>query len=469
MRLLSTLYLYLFLTGTFYLFPTVGIGDECRWLSAAEKTNFGKVGRDGKTGRNGEPGRNSDNLTIFADGSPLTVNLVGQTGNNGEDGEIGQAADCPELPANQNRNLKGADGGNGGNGGDGGVGGDGGALTIYATDISFLRQVTVNASGGAGGQPGRGGVGGEGCQCGQNYWSNQICRGRPGDRDYNCTTQEFRCQNGLIGRNGSAGRVGQNGRKGKLTLIKLDRPLTPDQPSVSVPLQELKDRGAILSRNKWQTQKDAASLFAPSSVIEDEYLVLEERIEKSFLLIWNAPQAFDDFAKRRITLNLDEQNNIQPALSDEIWLQSSTQQKGNVTELIVYNAILAEDVTRLKSEGISGSGGSLELFIQDNASQSSLVATEFKIKYRVSRFGSEFTTPATGNYVTRYEGDVPSELVTFDGNRFTIAVGQLPIPPESLKAGVSIEIELTALRSFANYSKQQRLTIQEVIKSSRRR
>jgi hypothetical protein len=245
--------------------------------------------------------------------------------------------------------------------------------------------------------------------------------------------------------------------------------LTPDQPSVTVPLQELKDRGAILSRNKWQTQKGAQSLFAAGSAIEDEYLMLEERVEKSFLLIWNAPQAFDNFAKRRITLNLDEQNNIQPALSEEIWLQSSTQQKGNVTELIVYNAILAEDVTRLKSEGISGSGGSLELFIQDNASQSSLIATEFKIKYRVSRSSSDFATPTTGNYVTRYEGDVPSELVTFDGNRFTIAVGQLPLPPESLKAGTPIEIELTALRSFANYSKQQRLTIQEVIKSTRRR
>jgi hypothetical protein len=234
-------------------------------------------------------------------------------------------------------------------------------------------------------------------------------------------------------------------------------------------MQELRDRGAILSKNKWETRTGAVALFAPGSVIEDQYLALKERVEKSLLLIWNAPQPFNTFANRRITLGLDEQNNMQVTVPDQVWLQSSTQQKGNVTELIVYNAILEEDVTRLKSEGISGSGPNLELLIADNGGQSSLIATEFKIKYRVSRSGSESGTLTSGDYFTRYEGDVPPELVTFDGNRFTIAVGQLALSPEFLKAGTHIEIELTALRSFANYSKQQRILVQDVIKSSRRR
>jgi hypothetical protein len=263
--------------------------------------------------------------------------------------------------------------------------------------------------------------------------------------------------------------VGKDGRLGKLTLINLDRPLTPDQPGLTVAMQELKDRGAILSKNQWETRKGAVALFAPGSVIEDEYLALQTRIEKSFLLIWNAPQAFSTFAKERLTLGLDRENKIQVIVPEPVWLQSSTQQKGNVTELIVYNAILESEVTRLKSQGIAGSGTDLALFILDNAGQSSLIATEFKIKYRVSRSGSESGTFSSGDYTTRFEGTVPPELVTFDDNQFTIAVGQLAIAPEFLKPGTAIEIELTALRSFANNSKQQRIIVQEVIKSSRRR
>ena len=470
MGFLKSFPLSLFLFTSSYFLPISSTGDECEWLAqAAETQNLGAVGQAGKTGKNGENGKNSDNLTIFADGIPVNLNLSGQNGNSGENGEAGKDSNCPEQPQNINRNLQGANGGNGGDGGDGGNGGDGGALTIYSTDVSFLRQMTINASGGKGGQPGPGGAGSQGCHCQQPYWTNQTCKGRPGDANYSCTTQEFRCQDGLNGKDGTQGRVGKDGRNGKLTLINFDRPLTPDQPSSTVAMQELKDRGVILSKNIWETRKGAVALFAPGSVIEDQYLALQERIEKSFLLIWNAPQPFNSFATRRVTLGLDEQNNIQVTVPDKVWLQSSTQKKGNVTELVIYNAILEEDVTRLKSDGISGSGPNLELFILDNGGQSSLIATEFQIKYRVTRAGSDSSTINSGDYSTRYEGKIPPELVTFDGNQFTIALGQLPIAPEFLKIGTRIEIELTATRSFANYSKQQVLVLQETIKSSRRK
>lgn len=450
-----------------YFIPASSHSSWCSfWLARGEDTkSFGKNGQDGNQGKNGQDGQNSDNLTIFADGSPTTLNLAGQNGLDGEDGGNGNDAPCSNQPQDVTYNLRAPDGGNGGDGGDGGKGGNGGSLTIYASNLANVSQVSVNAVGGKGGQPGKTGIGGKGCQCSQPYWTIQTCTGNPGDSNYNCTTREFNCRDGNDGKNGRTGRTGKDGLLGKLTLINLNKPLEPDQPVATIPMSQLKDKGFILSQNTWETRSGAVSLFAPGSVIADQYLALVERLERSFLLVWNAPQSFSKFANQMVTLNLEENQGRDIVLSDEVWVEATTQKQNNVTQFVVYNAILKKEATQLKSEGLSGVDSSLQLNLVDLANQSNLISTQFRLKYRITRSDPRFRP--VSDYSTRYSGEMPAELVRLNGNRFTLNLGQLPLKPDDLKSKLGVEVDLVATRSFAGYSTEQRVVVHDIIGSFR--
>lgn len=461
MRILGKLSLFLVVL-TFP--PFLPSASKIVWCSrqalGADVKPFGSNGQDGSNAKTGQNGGDSDSLTIFADGSQTTLNLAGQDGLNGENGGNGVDALCSSQPQDASSDLQAPDGGNGGNGGDGGDGGNGGSLTIYSTNPANLKQIYVNAIGGKGGQPGQGGVGGKGCNCAKPYWTLVTCTGKPGDSDYSCSTREFRCRDGQDGRNGSSGRKGREGGLGKLTLVNLNKPLVGDQPTATVAMSDLKEKGYILSRNQWETRSGAASLFAPGSAIAEQYLALVERVERSFLLIWNAPQSFSQFAEQKLTLSLEDQG-ISVKTPDEVWIEATTQEKSEVTELVVYNAILKSEATRLKNEGLSGNGSNLQLTLVDLAEQSNLVATDFEVRYRITRSDPRFRP--ISDYSTRYEGKMPPELISLDGNRFTLNIGQLAIDPNDLKSGLGVEIELVANRSFAGYSTEQKIIVRDII------
>ena len=65
---------------------------------------------------------------------------------------------------------------------------------------------------------------------------------------------------------------------------------------------------------------------------------------------------------------------------------------------------------------------------------------------------------------TRYYGTLPANLISRDGNRFVLALGQLPISARDLVPGVRIEEELTATRSFAGRSAKQKLEKRDEIR-----
>jgi hypothetical protein len=192
----------------------------CSDVLAAEVKTLGESGDTGETGVKGENGRNSDNLTVFADGTSMTLDLAGGNGATGKPGAKGQNAVCEQTTEDVGQNLQGADGGNGGDGGDGGNGGNGASLTIYTSNKEYLKQIYVIAAGGEGGNSGRAGEGGAGCECDRPSWNEETCFGEPGSSDYNCTTAEFRCTDGYSGRKGREGRKGVKGKIGSLTLIK---------------------------------------------------------------------------------------------------------------------------------------------------------------------------------------------------------------------------------------------------------
>ncbi len=433
-------------------------------LLAQAVEDFGQIGANGSVGARGQNGRNSDSLTVFADGSPMTLDLSGENGFAGSDGTEGKKAICGNLAEDIEADLQAANGGNGGDGGDGGNGGNGGALTIYTTDKNYLQDIYVIAAGGEGGEAGKGGMGGVGCKCPTSYWSQQTCTGKPGSSKYSCTTNEYECRDGFEGRKGREGRQGRSGRLGVLTLINLDKSLAPDQPQTNINVGQLKDRGFTLSRNEWETRTGAASLLAPGSIIGDEYQELIARHEHTVLLVWDAPQPVGEFAAQRVTLQLEGDNQARVTFPEDMWLETSELGRDTITEIFVFNAVLEDDVTKLKSEGITGTGEELKLNLIDRAKKSDIITTDFKVKYRVSKSTEEARFRRVFDYRTKYEGEIPASLITQNGDRFTLDIGKLPMAKELLETNTAIEIQLTANRSFAGNSKQQKITVREVIK-----
>ena len=437
----------------------------CNSLARASKVeDFGKRGEDGSGGERGQNGRDSDSLTVFADGSPMTLDLSGEDGFGGNNGTEGTNAACETELKDKSNNLQASNGGHGGDGGDGGVGGAGGSLTVYTTDPSHLQQIYVVATGGEGGEAGIGGEGGEGCKCPVSYWNEQTCKGKPGSSNYSCTTKELQCADGYNGRKGRSGRSGRKGRLGTLTVINLDKSLAPDRPQATLTIGALKDRGFTLSRNEWETKTGATDLLAPGSIVADEYQELIERHESTVLLVWDASQPVAEFAEERITLALDSDNNPNLKFPDDLWLETSEIKRDTISEFFVYNAVKEKDVTRLKHEGISGSGTNLKLNIVDRAGKSDILDTNFSIRYRVSKSANDLGFHRAFDYKTKYEGEVPADVIEKNGDRFTINLGQLPIPEEFLKRGTAIEVRVVANRSLGDkYTKEQKFTVRETI------
>jgi len=425
--------------------------------------SFGKVGSDSSSGQKGQDGRDSDSLTVFADGSPMTLDLSGENGFAGEDGFQGGESLCEEQPEAA-KNLQASDGGNGGDGGDGGTGGNGGSLTVYTTDKSYLQQIYAIAVGGEGGFGGTGGVGGEGCQCSVPYWNKQTCTGKPGSSKYSCTTEEFQCTDGISGRTGREGRVGRNGRLGNLTVINLDKSLAPDQPQTTINVSELKDRGFTLSKNHWETQNGASDLLAPGSIIADQYQELVSRQEHTVLLVWDAAQPVREFANQRVTLALAGEDDVNITFPEELWLETNELKRDKITEVFVFNAILEKDVRRLKSQGLSGVGENLQLALVDKADKSDIINTSFSLKYRVSNSTDDARFRRVTDYKTRYEGEIPPEAIIQNRDRFTLNLGQLPIPTQYLENNTAVELQLTINRSFGDNSAVQKITVRDILK-----
>ena len=425
----------------------------CSSALAAEDS-LGAEGEGGEDGSKGNNGRNSDNLTVFADGSSMTLDLAGGEGAAGETGIKGQNALCEPQGKKVGKDLKGSDGGNGGDGGDGGIGGNAGELTVYTTNKEHLKQIYIIAAGGEGGAPGKAGAGGVGCECDRPYWNEETCFGKPGSPDYNCTTAEFQCTDGYDGKNGRAGRKGRDGKIGNLTLINLDKSLSPDFPEVTAPISELKGRGFTLSRNIWENKDNARSLLAPGSIVADKYKELVARHEHTVLIVWDAPQPVEDFDDYKITLGLKGTNDANIVLPEDLWLETRKVKRDNLTELFVFNAVPADEVADLEIDGLFGKGTDLELDIFDEAEKSALIDTNFTVKYRLGEESEEknFFGQRSTNYQTKYEGEIPPEAIAREGNLFTLKLGKLPIPPQYLQPGLKVEVEVLAKRTLGeNY------------------
>ncbi|AFY49067.1 hypothetical protein Nos7524_3269 [Nostoc sp. PCC 7524] len=430
--------------------------------SAVAYERYETAGRNGTNGRSGRNGRDGDNQTIFVNSSPINLDLSGKDGEDGEDGDRGDRPYCRDQPHQPKHDIYARNGGAGGNGGRGGNGGNGGSLTVYYTNLADLQTILVRANPGAGGRGGRGGNGSVGCRCRQRNWEIETCKGTPGTADYKCTKKRYRCYDGKDGRDGSDGQDGERGRLGILSIVNSKEPLAAETPTVTLNFAELADKKLTLSKNKWILRQGATSLLAPGSVIADEYREFEQRLEQNFQIVWQEKQPINSFANQTLTVSLNDDKQVNLTFPEDVWLAGTTSSQANLTTFTVNHAIPKKDVTRLAVAEFADAGENLNLKIVDLAAKSDVLQTQFRVKFRArDNFGG------FSDYRTVYEGEIPSELVTRDYNRFTLALGKLKIPSEALRSGINVDIEVVATRSLGGRSAKQTISWQGAIQKNR--
>lgn len=425
---------------------------------AQETRTYGSDGSDGRSGRSGRDGVAGSSQTTVVNGTPASVTLTGSDGEDGEAGENGYRPRCGGQPRNISYNLRAPDGGDGGNGGQGGNGGNGGDLTVYFGDRAALRQLSVDARGGRFGRGGRGGSGTLGCRCDRRNWEIQTCTGTPGQADYSCQNTRYTCRDGRSGSNGAFGRDGAPGANGQLWIVNQLEPLRPENPAIAVGLQALANQPVSLSRNLWAERSGANALLAPGSRVNDIYKEYTGRVEGTVSLNWQAPRPLGAFVGGDIRTEIQPDGSLVATFPDSLWADYTTSREGNQMVITVTNAVRTSDVTRLASGGVQGSGANLKVAVLDLASESAYLSTEFRLKLRTTR--DDPRDNRRPRYVTVYDDVVPAELVSLTGNRFELALGQLPIDRGPLTRGTYAQLEITAVRSLGDNRAEQAISWQ---------
>ncbi len=423
-----------------------------RQPTSSPTKEFGQFGRDGQQGIPGNNGSNGDKRVIFALGKRIEVDVSGVDGENGQEGMAGENALCTPQPFPIDFHLRGASGGNGADGGDGGNGGDAGSVTIYYQNPKDLAQIKINAAGGKGGRGGIAGAGGLGCLCTQLHWQQQICRDPAGELNYSCRVESFTCHDGINGRAGRDGQNGSDGLLGHLTLIKSTSPLPPSRVRAEITVASFIQQPLLLSLNQWRFSEGALSLLATGSIISDKYREFIGRQEFDFRLVWNAPQSWQDFGTEKVDVALSSAGTVEVLFPEDVWTQSQIWPRDSITEFEITYALRENEARQLTRADFTGNYSQLKLVLVDLARKSDVLTTEFQIKYRsaTDREGKRFQI--------RYEGEIPSTLVSRSGQRFILEIGKLPgLAREFLKPGLPIGIELIITRSLG-----ERSTIQTI-------
>lgn len=428
---------------------------NCTLQAVAQQVrSYGQRGQSGQAGRTGAGGTPGPAQTVWANGSPQRLSLTGGDGQSGEDGTWGRAARCSSQPRNVAYDLQAADGGNGGNGGNGGHGGSGGDLTLYYNTPNDLALVAVDARGGRGGREGRGGDGGEGCRCRYPDWQVQTCTGTPGTASYQCQTERFFCRDGEQGRRGRDGNPGQTGATGQLWLVNRTEPLLSETPSRTQSLATLSPDPVQLSKHLWQERAGATALLAPGSFVADIYQDYQGRVEGQGQILWAAPRSPQSFADLAATFTIQSSGAIAISFSPELWVAGEHQGTATAAVYRVDHAIRAAEATQMALGNFSGQGAQWEMAVLDLGAVSDWVDTHFQVRLRTTDGGSD-RRPL---FSTRYEGALPADLVSRDHNRFSLALGRLPIRGSDIRPGNQAEIEITITRTLGSNQASQTLT-----------
>lgn len=377
------------------------------------------------------------------------IDISGEDGNRGEYSE--GSLSCSEHPDDDTSATDHTDRRRGGDGG------DGGNLVVFYRDIAELAQVQVIS---------RGGEGGSG-----SAQNRRPCPpSGPKLPDISDIEDVSDLEDGQlldgnsffpsplsIGRQNDA-YSGKAGASGYLFLIHQEAGYEPEQPTQTVVLSALaQSPDLLLSKNLWENRVGATNLLADDSVISDIYFEYSGRLAQDYRLVWNAGQPASDFQKEQIELTLTETGETELLPSDNVLISSEMVERDGIVQVAIEEAVKHKEATQLAPVDLAGSGSALQISLVDRAGKSDILTTQFRLKYRVAR-DSHTDRPRSGAYVTRYEGDVPAEMVSQDRQRFTLDLGQLPIDAQYLQPGTAVDVELSAVRSLGDRAVEQQVT-----------
>ncbi len=270
-----------------------------------------------------------------------------------------------------------------------------------------------------------------------------------------CEEERYICRDGEDGRYGHNGRDGQTGQPGQLWLINQADPLAPETPTQIQTLETFFERPVQLSRNLWRKQSGALSLLATGSIVADVYQEYVGRVEGQAQIVWEASRSPTAFLDTSTTAEILATSDVQFKFPESVWITGQLNQVDGITTYVVTGAVRSENATRLAQGNFEGRGTDFTVAVLDLAAESDYLNTEFEVVYRTT--DSDPHDDRRLRYTTRYEGDIPRDLVTRDNNRFVLLLGELPIESRYFRPGTRVQMTIRITRSLGDNSATQTL------------
>jgi hypothetical protein len=153
-----------------------------------------------------------------------------------------------------------------------------------------------------------------------------------------------------------------------------------------------------------------------------------------------------------IGAGIDESGEIYISTDEDLWIEGELTHTDKRTTYRVTGAVLASEARELALGRKEGQGQQAKLNIVDLGQVSNLVETRFKVRYEVKE------DDRRARFITRYDAELPAELVTEGQDRFTLNLGQLPIAGRYVEAGTEVRVDITITRSYAGKQTEQVLS-----------
>jgi hypothetical protein len=167
-------------------------------------------------------------------------------------------------------------------------------------------------------------------------------------------------------------------------------------------------------------------------------------------LRWNSDRPIEDFSQESIELRLD-QGRVSWALDPQLfWTSGSVEAPSAATRTVRIDSIYRDSETaQFKIGRVTGIGRALTVEVIDEAQLTGPIQVQFKLKYMSKGRRNWWTI--------NWNQDVPASLVTRNGNRYTIAAGQIPIDDQLKKEGWIVAFEIQATHQLGSFRKTKQI------------
>ena len=341
-----------------------------------------------------------------ASSEPVYLNLMGKDGFIGLDGADAYPIDCKEGEV-----LNGRDGEDGQNGEPGENGQD---ILITYSDLSLLKNISLNQAGGKGSAGGQGGAGSAGCFGGKH------------------------------GEAGKAGLKGHDGSLGHIYLVPDDIQFETEETTQVLSVFEFVRSDVILTEHFWNISSGAKELFAKDSIISDYYYSYKHSKKYYVSINWQASKPIEDFSKTKMAMTIRDEKLDVSVYSGGV-LDYYVVRSEDHFELIIYDALLSNQLEALSLGKFKRSGENLTLVVKEKYRPRVSIDTRFVISIY------EYISGTEHRYIGQYE--IPDKLVEHIDRNFYLNVGRLNFSPVYKRRKQKLFIYLSIYRKIQDQTR----------------